>query len=878
MSKQVERFSDALREKMYSRGIPLDQATDSVKGDLESWGAAAEAFAALEEAAQIIREAQTKIDIVTGRASVRRERAPWYSGPDLKSANWNAYRDRLFKKGWKDTVEDIDQSSTQVVALLNNPGESEFSARGLVLGYVQSGKTANMTGVIAKAADAGYRLVIILTGMIEKLRQQTQTRIQDDLISQEGVSEWMLWTTSDEDFSQRTYPGFTFNPAHRNLMIIKKESNVLGRIITKLKNTAKIDLDLPILVIDDECDQASVNAPGKNNDWKAINRLIRQMMSLFPRHTYVGYTATPFANVLIDPSFDPSRPPDLYPRDFIYSLSAPAEYFGTERLFGRDLLDAEVVLEEDEELDLIRTIPEDEIPHLKPTKDDPDFTITKSLDRAIDYYLIATAVRDLRGQRSAHSTMLVHTSHLRDDHRLIAQELQNALERKAHSLKTASVSYLERLEQIFDEEQASVPPTLFSNPEVNFKHLIKLIRSTVESSTIVIENSVTLAQDRLDYDGAPKDLGRRYICIGGNVISRGLTLEGLVSTFFMRTSKQYDTLMQMGRWFGYRKGYEDLPRVWMTADMQDNFRALATVEADLRSMIQVYEEEDPYITPMDVPVRIRQVPGLAITARNKMYAARQVRISFGGAHRQTTHFAHTDRAIQENNWKAAETLLGKAEKEVGEVAAPSGKGPLYQSVPRSIVEQFLHEYLIHPTHRDLVDSTSSDNHLLKYIAKRKELDPDDLSFWNIGMIQPQGTSAEGLLGSRKIKLINRSRLKNTLKNGDADIKALMSRSDILFDVPGETSGNNSWDALKKRRETILGVNSPLLLLYPIDKESPPARTVQRTPLNAVTDIMAFGILFPQTGEATSYVEVDVSEAFDEDDEKFDIEEQESSTL
>jgi hypothetical protein len=587
------------------------------------------------------------------------------------------------------------------------------------------------------------------------------------------------------------------------------------------------------------------------------------MMSLFPRHTYVGYTATPFANVLIDPNYDPSRPADLYPKDFIYSLPAPIGYFGTERLFGRDLLDAEVELSQDEELDMVRTIPSDELAHLKPSKEDPDFVITDSLNKAINYFLIANAIRDARGQRHQHSTMLVHTSHLKDDHRLVASVIEESLKAKQKLLRNGSPTLLAELRQLFEEESAKVPASVFGHPTHDFDDLTPMVAEAAESTQVVIENSES--DDRLDYDGATAGTGRRYLCIGGNVISRGLTLEGLVSTFFMRTSKQYDTLMQMGRWFGYRAGYEDLPRVWMTAAMQDNFRSLATVEADLREMIRVYEQEDHQITPMDIPVRIRQVPGLAVTARNKMHSARQVKISFGGTHRQTTHFAHRNPDILRQNWAAAEKLLSAAEAEVGIDTTPRGNGLLARAVPRSIIEQFLHEYSIHPTHAELFDEKTGHNHLLEYISKRKEYDPEELSYWNVGVIGPGTAGPTATIRGHEISLIKRARIDPLLENGDADIKALMSRSDALFDVPGVTAGKSSWEQLKKLREQELGYNVPLLLLYPIDRKSEPRKTPgPRRPLDAVSDVMGMGIIFPGTNEATGYIEVDMTPESEDD--------------
>lgn len=876
-TKKIKKLEDNLNMEIQHRGLTLEQAFESVRDQLEAYCAAEEAFDHLDQARKNVEASLQSIDHLTRVNAVRTRRMPWYSGPSAQSSNWDAYRAFLIEKGWENTIPSIDESSSGVVASLYNPGTPRYESRGLVLGYVQSGKTANMTAVIAKAADAGYKLVIILTGMIEKLRKQTQRRIESDLILRPGAQKWHRWTTEDADFTlQPTNPGFQFNPSERNILVVKKQKDVLQRIVEKLVNTsANTKNDTPVLIIDDECDQASVNAAGRDNEITTLNRLIREIMNHLPRHSYVGYTATPFANVLIDPSVKPDEPLDLYPKDFIYTLPKPAEYFGAERLFGRDLIDAEQPLGEDEELDVIRLIPEEEVPSLSVTKDDPDFELTESAAEALDYFLLATAIRELRGQSDEHSTMLYHTSHLRQVHGQIAREVIRLLQHRRDLLEKGATSYLKTLEDLQAREMAKVPPSLYGYEEPDITELVPHLLAAVRAAEVVVVNSES--DDDLDYGNAEGEGGKRYIAIGGNVISRGLTLEGLVSSFFMRTSKQYDTLMQMGRWFGYRKGYEDLPRVWMTAQMQDNFYRLATVEADIREKIRVYEQEEPDITPLDVAVKIRQIPGLAITARNKMRAARRCRFSFAGEHRQTTCFQHKDDSVLKKNWDAAELLVNQAAK--ASSLEHVDRGVLLRDVDRSIVETFLNSYVIHGKHADLVDCGGNANHLLRYISRRKQKSSDNLKLWNIGIIQPRGnrpvteTEIKGVSG---LSLINRS-LFQELVNGDADIKALMSRGDIAIDMNGYSPGAESWAAIKAERVN-RGMNVPLLLLYPIDKDSTPAeRTVKgsgkvieskRHPLCASSHVMGMGILFPKVeegdDEASHYVEVVLPEAEEAD--------------
>lgn len=884
--KKVKKCVKALERLINYDGLPPKQAHQQLRDEYEELEVGPANFDALEVAYQKIQESIHNIERLTLVNSVRAKIEPWYAGPSEDHKSWQDYKQHLINKGWEDTVQSIDDSSTAVVSMLNSPGLSKFSGRGLVLGYVQSGKTANMAAVIAKASDAGYRLIIVLTGMIEKLRQQTQQRFTTDLLDHDKDGKWEPWTTLEEDFSQKTYPGFVFNPGQRNIMIIKKQKDVLDRILEKLDNTSKAELlKHPVLVIDDECDQASVNSPGKDNDWKTINRQIRQVIGKFPRASYIGYTATPFANILIDPSIDPTREEDLYPKDFIYSLPRPDNYFGAERLFGRDLLDADNEPAYDEELDIIRTVPNDELVNLQGKGKNPNFQITASLEDAIDYFLIATAIRDQRGDRSKHSSMLIHTSQKIDIQSDIYTETLAKLRQVKSLLEKKDSKYIKRLENLWEKESEKVPPELFDYKSIPFQNLINDIVETAADTEIVVENSKSPTA-RIDYDSAPADKGRRYICIGGNVLARGLTIEGLVSSFFVRTASQYDTLMQMGRWFGYRQGYEDLSRVWMTAAMSDNFFALATVEADMRYQIENYKKTE--LTPLDIAVRIRKIPGLAITARNKMLAAKVCDYSYAGQHQQTTRFYQNNESILQKNRTAASTLVEKGLN--GKAPEQRDQGLLIRKVHRGAIEEFLHNYTIHETHASLIDTSGKQttNHLLEYINSAKAENPESLKEWNVGIIQPKHSKAQqaqnlSLGPIESLSTINRSRFK-TLQNGDADIKALMSRSDIEIDLSSDHTAQDDWNSLKAERLKHHKSNVPLLLLYLIDRDSRPLQTKKdkpgvkvqrsRSALEAKDHIVGIGIVFPgakSEGGPSYHVEVklpdldDAEEAMLEDE-------------
>lgn len=881
--KRVAKAKDQIRSKIEQDGLDPKMAAKAVVEDLEVWGVenAAEVVAA---ALKQYREQQNKIEYLKVSTIPRRRHKDWYGGP-TENGIWAGLQQYLLDvKGWKadPTVDSIDETSSKIVSLLDNPGTDKFATRSLVVGYVQSGKTANMTAVMAKAVDANYKFVIVLAGMTDALRTQTQARIETDLIDQDP-DRWHRWTFSDMDFSHAPDAGFPApHPASRHIAVIKKNKWVLLRLLKTLENTPDPILrNIPFLIIDDECDQASVNGAKYRDEMTAINGLIRQILHKIQRSAYIGYTATPFANVLIDPavSIDPDKPDDLYPRDFIVALPRPDQYFGAESLFGGGLRDAEIDLPDADGLDMIRIVEDEEVNDLRPKspKDRADFalSITPSLDAAIRYYVMASAARCVRRQSDKHSCMLVHTTVYVDPHFDARLRIAGHLKYLGEQIQAGDAALLGELRDQWEEEGARVDGAQFGHQPVTFTDILAYLKEVADSIQVVVENGVS--DERLDYSGSD---ARRYLVVGGSVLARGLTIEGLVVSFFLRTSSQYDSLMQMGRWFGYRLGYEDLPRVWMTRDMRDAFKELATVEAEIRDDIDVLREQD--ISPLDFAVRIRQIPGMSITAKNKMLASETCDISYATEHIQTTRFRHKNEEWLAKNWNAATALVDGAKNEVGD-ALDVPRGRLFRGVTVGKISRFLSDYKTHDSHRDF----QSDK-LLEYIESQNEKGDGCLSTWNIGIIEPGagGNSQRdlGILG--KVRTVVRSLLWNT-KDGDADIKALMSKSDVFLDCPDlGTVGNDNWHGLKTRREIETG-SRPILLLYPIEAESKPRRTKKadnseknptRAPLDAMRDVLGVGIIFPGSPVETPvhYVRVKLPDQEFEEPELIEIEDGEAT--
>jgi hypothetical protein len=878
--KRIGTVRDQIRSKIELQGLDPKTAAEVVLAELIALGVP-DINEIVPVALKQYQQVQNKIEYLQVATIPRRRRTNWYGGPTSNGIWAGLERYLLEDKGWdaNPTVNSIDDTSSKIVSLLDNPGTSKFATRSLVVGYVQSGKTANMTAVTAKAVDANYKFIIVLAGMTDALRSQTQARIEKDLIDQDP-DRWHAWTTLDMDFSHAPDAGFPApHPASRHYAVIKKNKWILQRLLNKLEKTPPSILrSIPFLIIDDECDQASVNASKYRDEMTAINGLVRQILHTIPRCAYIGYTATPFANVLIDPavSVDKDHPDDLYPRDFIVALPRPPDYFGAENLFGRGLLDADEDIPDADGLDMIRIIEDEEIPDLRPAnpkeKDSFSMSITESLDQAIRYYLMASAARNARGQEAEHSSMLIHTTMYVAPHFDARLTIAGHVKELGIRIKSRDKTLLEELRSQWNLERRKVDSDSFNNRDVEFEEILEHLERTISAVEVVVENGVS--EIRLEFSD---DQPRRYIVVGGSVLARGLTIEGLVVSFFLRTSSQYDTLMQMGRWFGYRQGYEDFPRVWMTRDVRDAFKDLATVEAEIRNDIDIYRERD--ISPLDFAIRIRQIPGMSITSANKMLASETCDISYADEHIQTTRFKHNDMGWLENNWQAGEELIKDARSQSGDPSTVK-RGRLFEGVSNGAILRFLGKYVTHKSHRDFQPQK-----IMEYIESQNDKGDGCLSTWNVGIIEPasgaMSNKALGVLG--KVKTVIRSLLWAT-KDGDADIKALMSRGDVYLDCPDlGSAGNDKWDVLKNRR-AVETSNKPLLLLYPIQAESAPTKKYvgkdgnpTRDPLNALMDVLGVGIVFPPSPIKTpvNYVRVELPAQDYEEPELVEITEEEA---
>lgn len=658
-----------------------------------------------------------------------KDKLNWYRPDETPASNtrWYKLMQVLKFKGWEqDHIEDLDHQSNDVVSNLSSPKAKDPNlAKGLVIGYVQSGKTANFSATIAKATDEGYKLVIVLSGLHNGLRYQTEKRLQAELTEPHNGSKSFNLTTSDHDGDFKTpsiAPNSVLSTKDKfTLAVLKKNASVLKKFTKWIEKASdEILADCPVLIIDDEADQASINNGRKPGDITAINKHIRKLLNLFSSKTtcsYVGYTATPFASILIDAKEES----DLFPQDFIIALKAPKTYVGSEQLFGR----ASIYGDGGETgLDLIRHIEADDV--IKEDNEDIPEELTTAMKTAIKSFFLAGAERCRRGEHERHITMLFHTSHLIDKHNDMSNKVNKYLSRARILIEEKDTEYLDELKDLWQKDFLKTRNNNFPSVEISsFDGLIESLVYFVSimDKDVIKENSSSSI--RLTFDEGPV----RAIIVGGNTLSRGLTIEGLTVSYFHRTSTGYDTILQMGRWFGYRPGYLDLIRVFVTPEMESNFYHIATVEQELRE--DVIRMQSNNERPIDIALKIRDHDRLKITNKNVLrFNATLASNSYSGAKIQATHLFLDDEDKAETNFAVVKDLLTSMENlnlRTKIDFETYRRCLLYKNVSPQHVLKFLSDYEFSE-----LDKRFHINYLGQYISKLNKL--DELTNWSVAIM------------------------------------------------------------------------------------------------------------------------------------------------
>ena len=614
---------------------------------------------------------------------------------------WNRYRryleDAQFQP--RQVVIRLDEVTDSILSKLEDPARGgSWDRRGLVVGQVQSGKTSNYTGLVCKAADVGYKLIVVLAGIHNSLRSQTQLRLDEGFLGSDSqhmtrgddsqraigagamagfgrLKAGTLTTSADNgDFrvAQARKLGLPVGD-YPVLLVVKKHSKIISYIhnwVTSMHGeadptTGRIHVrDVPLLIIDDEADNASIDTNKEEaGDPTAINREIRRLLRAFDKSAYVGYTATPFANIYADPYRDhEDLGQDIFPRSFIESLRPPSNYFGPERVFGlaedtRGAIPIHTAIQDSEEW-----MPAG---HKKEWHPDQD-AFPESLRSAILDFLLTCAARRARGQIAVHNSMLVHVTRFQDVQDRVTDQVRDALlfikDRIRHGDSGSGASIFDELRrrwtivyepatEWFREEDAGLAVVDWDTVRAELLPAIEKIHIRTMHGT---------SRDALDYY-ENRATGLSVIAIGGNKLSRGLTLEGLSVSYYLRASRMYDTLMQMGRWFGYRPGYEDLCRLYTTSELRSWYREITLASHELR--LELEEMAAHGATPEDYGLRVRTSPaGLSVTAANKMRRAQKVRLSFSGGNPETVLFDVRPQVLR-GNLAALEAMAGMLESD-----------------------------------------------------------------------------------------------------------------------------------------------------------------------------------------------------------------------
>ena len=614
---------------------------------------------------------------------------------------WEAYRSWTAKSLPPRVVSRLDEFTDDVLGRLEDPRRpGPWDRRGMVVGQVQSGKTGNYTGLICKAADAGYPFIVVLAGLHNSLRSQTQQRLDEGFLgfdsanklrgrssgavgaaqNRSGHPAVYTLTSSEEsgDFSRKvaqTVAGrIGKDPV---LLVVKKNKSILENLIAWVTevNAGPPDPEtghrrvsnFPLLVIDDEADNASVNTKNierttdadgvsSETDPSAINGLIRRLLNSFDRSSLVSYTATPFANIFIDAErhADPRTGEDLFPRSFILRLPPPENYVGPAEVFGVRRANEQTVPTAG--MRVIRTAEDhgDWMPTGHRKEHVPPTALPASLREGIRAFVLVCAARAARGQRGKHNSMLIHVTRFVDVQSLVHDQVLAELDVLKRALRYGeeTTSVLGELRSLWERDfvrttdgMAGAPdPTAWGEIEAELAFVAPRIETMQINGT---------AGDALRYQERPDGLD--VIAIGGDKLSRGLTLEGLSVSYYLRASKMYDTLMQMGRWFGYRPGYQDLIRLYTTGELEHWYRDITVANEELHETFDEMARVNS--NPEDFALKVRKSPaGLLVTARSKMRTGRTMELSFSGEIVETITFA-TDPAVQQRNLDATVTFL-----------------------------------------------------------------------------------------------------------------------------------------------------------------------------------------------------------------------------
>lgn len=810
--------------------------------------------------------------------------------PRNESSAWQKYKKRLLNNKWSEkTVNQLEKSAVSILQNMTDNSLEHGPTKGLVVGNVQSGKTANMAGVMALGADFGFNIFIVLSGTIESLRLQTSQRLYKDM-NADGKGKFN-WKHIENPSLRVNNPQYDMSNFHlesgsldRYFMVCLKNKSRLEALVRWLYSDSNKMRQMKILIIDDEADQASINtndiyASAKDEEEikpTVINGIIKRMVHQpnVRAMNYVAYTATPYANILNE-----TGPRSLYPKDYIIVLPQSPEYIGPSEIFGTS------EPEQMPRLDIVRPISIEDIGMNVSLSKGTSTKLPKTLTDALNWLVICVAaLRHLEYRKPI--SMLIHTSYRVIDH----QQLAKAIDIYMKQLKDGGEEVLEKLRILYEDERldfsrqmflegfpdypnpSQVPDypkwediktqieRIFRLPEEEYLSHIHIDKqgelSYHKGFHLAIDNSQAAKSSdeyvRLMYPHENKlgSTAPAFIVIGGNTLSRGLTIEGLVSTYFLRQSKTADTLLQMARWFGYRKSYEIFPRIWLDFNTNDKFQYIAQMNEELRGEIESLAETG--LTPSEYGIKLKQSPNQALirlTSSNKMQSAKASEFNFNGFSPQVVYYDNCQEKLV-HNFRLTEEFLNRLGK-----PQINGKYMVWQNISFKEIASYLTEYHVSKGNKSFV--------LLPALVKWCEKNKHKLSDWSIvltskGELDVANPQSDWNIHGYAPRGVVRTKLKSRSSRDVYSIGVLRGPADMLADIPNLDSKGidlRKPGAIRAVRAKNDYENVPQLLIYRIEKDGvTKSMGERREPLNLSHDAIGISVWIPGTNDNTSTVE------------------------
>lgn len=872
---------------------------------------------------ELISQLEADFEVYSKEATslVAEDVKPWLydEKSKIKPDLWDRYRIYMNQKDSSFPMDSIDDITDKILDKCVNPKtKGSWDRRGMVVGNVQSGKTANYTGLINKATDAGYKLIIVIAGIHNSLRAQTQNRIDEGFIGRDssdfilrqrnikiGVghinadTEIYSFTSSDAkgDFNRNiaTRINVPIGGQSPTVLVIKKNKSILENLILWLNqfaaegvNGEKKIFNCPLLLIDDEADNASVNS-GTELDVKTINRLIRTLLNLFNQNTFIGYTATPYANIFIPPSWSETLETmvrdvklkvgeDLFPRDFIVNIPPPSNYIGALQVFGFENNDTG---EQYEGLDIIRSA-EDQEPYFpvklnKINKDELPENVPSSLKKAIKSFILTCAIRRLRGQENKHNSMLIHVAlYVKwiDRTAWLVNEIMRDYE---FQIKSGQGTLLKELGELFEDDFKATTENVLNNLTYTDRKIKQHTWADVKS---VLIDAVTKIQVRAvhgtkntrlleyhnieDINYGAYENGMSVIAVGGNRLARGITLEGLSVSYYLRATRLYDSLMQMGRWFGYRPGYVDLCRLFTTEQLINWYQHITLATEEMKTDFDKMATQN--MRPIDYQLKVRTHPEmvsinrLSITGAGKMKDHEVIKVGYSGMTMQTFIFEKNQKIVN-SNYLSFEQLLSKLNAPI----KIESNTILWKNVHATPIIDFLLSYQQNYHNTEMLSS---------YIGKQNEIGV--LNNWSVALIL---NSRKSVTAKGKLEGLD-TKSNSFIVNNEVVVGGLLARN---FKDGKELRVNDGKNAIldKRSRKIDLNLNEqnpsegiiksernrlqqPLLVLMPFDPRI-------SGELDHKTPLIGFGIIIPEFKDeikvefAARKVEFDVDYSQEDDD-------------